>query len=172
MPRGIFPRPVRSVIHVIGPSIAYVPLTRGLFALIEADDAPLVESRNWTAQYHRSSGKYYAFTWAGNNTWDYMHRVLRESSHGVDHKNGDGLDNRREGNLRAASQTQNMANTKKRSDNTTGFKGVSRKRRGFFGRLTHAGKTHYVGYFANAEDAYAAVCAKSRDLNGEFARFK
>jgi len=42
----------------------------------------------------------------------------------VDHKNGNGIDNRKE-NLRNATRSQNMANTRKKAKRTSRYKGVS-----------------------------------------------
>ena len=61
-----------------------------------------------------------------NRRTEYLHQFVAkllgiESM--VDHKNLDGLDNREE-NLRPASYSQNNANQRIRSDNTSGVKGV------------------------------------------------
>ncbi len=58
------------------------------------------------------------------------HRVIWKLIYGtdpqaIDHINGDGSDNRIS-NLRSVSHEQNMRNTKRRVDNTTGFVGVER----------------------------------------------
>ncbi len=71
-------------------------------------------------------------------------------------------------NLREATNSQNMANAPLRCDNTSGFKGVTRR--------SHAkswearvGGTH-IGFFKTATEAHAAYVAKARELYGEFAR--
>src|SRR4051812_1085602 len=57
------------------------------------------------------------------------HFVLKnDKSVIVDHENLDGHDNRKF-NLRVATKSQNAANSKKRSDNTSGYKGVSYDKR-------------------------------------------
>lgn len=57
-----------------------------------------------------------------------IHRQIMNAPKGmqVDHINGWRLDNQR-GNLRIATRAQNQANTSKKPDNTSGFKGVTWK---------------------------------------------
>lgn len=125
MPRPIIP----SVIHhPIGPSIAYVQLTRGLYALIDSDDVDSVSQFRWRAQGRE--GYWYAKTSitiaAKTERSISMHRELlglREGQWG-DHKNRNTLDNRR-CNLRPASIAENNRNQKVRITNTSGCTGVS-----------------------------------------------
>jgi hypothetical protein len=97
-----------------------------------------------------------------------MHRLIMAAPDGigVDHINGDGLDNRR-ANLRLASQRDNSANMAVRASSATGFKGVSWKRRN---RKWQAqiGRT-YLGIFASAEEAARAYDHAAREAWGEFA---
>jgi hypothetical protein len=87
----------------------------------------------------------------------------------VDHINGDVLDNRIE-NLRAATHSQNCMNRRQRSDNTSGVKGVMRRKGKWYGCITLNYKVYPAGYFDCKEDAAAAVDKLRRELHGEFAR--
>lgn len=99
-----------------------------------------------------------------------MHRVLIPNVSEVDHKNGDGLDNRRD-NLRAATRAQNMANSRKRSGGSSQFKGVSWGKRDSIwqAKITKAGKCFYLGNFVLEKDAAMAYDAAAREYFGEFA---
>lgn len=75
----------------------------------------------------------------------------------VDHKDGDGLNNRWT-NLREVSRTLNMQNACKRSDNTSGFVGVywHGQINKWYAQITVRGKTISLGCFEKMEDAVAA----------------
>lgn len=83
----------------------------------------------------------------------------------VDHRNGDGLDNRR-ANLRPATAAQNAANQQLSIANTTGYKGVSLYRNG---RFRASIQRRHLGYFDTAADAARAYDAAALDLFGDFA---
>lgn len=89
----------------------------------------------------------------------------------VDHKNGDWTDNRWK-NLREATQSQNLANSKKPKTNTSGFKGVTYHASGnrWRAKIRHCGKYIHLGLFLKREDAHAAYVSASIKLNHEFAR--
>jgi hypothetical protein len=96
----------------------------------------------------------------------YMHRELTGWAL-VDHKNRDGLDNRR-GNLRPASKSQNAANAPRRSDSTNQFKGVrpsSGGRPSWVARI----QNRHLGTFPTEEAAALAYDAAARETFGEFA---
>lgn len=146
-----------------------VPLTKGMFAVIDAADAVLVAARRWYLQvsgpgilYARSNGRY-------------LHHVLWESwgqpkTRLVDHRDGNGLDCRRQ-NVRAATRAQNNRNSRLRSDNRSGFKGVTEVRPGRFrAQCRFGGRNQYLGRFDTPEEAHAAYVAAAREHAGEFAR--
>jgi hypothetical protein len=73
-------------------------------------------------------------------------------------------------NLRLTTQSLNNCNTRRRSDNTTGFKGVGQHQGGFRARIRLHGKQRLLGVFETPELAHAAYCRASHELHGEFGR--
>ena len=96
----------------------------------------------------------------GSKTDVYLHHcIIGRPLNGmqVDHRNGDGLDNRR-CNLRIVTVSQNQHNSKIRCDNSTGFKGVSFNKRisKYTSQIQIEGKRVFLGYFNTPEDAAKA----------------
>jgi len=80
----------------------------------------------------------------------------------IDHKDGDEGNNVWT-NLREATQAQNMQNTKHRSNNVSGYRGVSRFRDKWQASIGLNGKSFHLGYFVDPEEAHAAyLSAKAR----------
>ena len=88
----------------------------------------------------------------------------------IDHINGDRTDNRIE-NLRAANKSTNGMNSKTRSNNTSGVKGVSWKAElnKWFAQLKANGKYVWSAYFNTLEEAATAIAAAREQHHGEFA---
>lgn len=99
----------------------------------------------------------------------YLHRFILQPPPGLlgDHKNGDGLDNRRE-NLRVATKGQNNVNRPVK--NATGFRGVSRRPRYFVAYICIDGRGFHLGCFKTPEQAARAFDAAALAHWGEFAR--
>jgi hypothetical protein len=89
----------------------------------------------------------------------------------VDHINGVKDDNRW-GNLRPATRSQNNGNSRLRTDNTSGLKGVSfsKERQKWTAQIGIHGKQTSLGRFETREAAYAAYAAAAHRHFGEFAR--
>lgn len=89
----------------------------------------------------------------------------------IDHIDRDRRNNRW-ANLREATRSQNMANTGRRRDNKSGFKGVSRhvQTGRWQAHSSGGGRTVYLGLFDSAEEAHRAYVAFATDSFGEFAR--
>jgi len=93
----------------------------------------------------------------------------------IDHINGDPTDNRK-CNLRECTQSQNNANSKIRSDNTSGYKGVILDKRAvkkgyrnvWLARIRPQGKLIHIGAFETRKQAYRAYCEKAKEYYGEF----
>ena len=84
--------------------------------IVDVSDFEIVRSYRWCLQCKR-----YVY----NTEVGLLHRFLLNASKSllVDHKDGNGLNNRRE-NIRVCNQTQNLGNSKVPISNKTGFKGV------------------------------------------------
>ena len=87
----------------------------------------------------------------------------------IDHKDGDGLNNSW-CNLREATRLENSGNSRRRSDNTSGAKGVRLDRGKWIAQIVVAGKLRRLGTFNTLEAAAAAYEAAATEHFGEFAR--
>lgn len=90
----------------------------------------------------------------------------------VDHINGVRTDNRWS-NLRPATVAQNTWNSKKRSDNTTGHRGVvwipSIKL--WRAKIQANCRVYEIGYFKTKEAAVRAYQRRAKEFHGDFAKF-
>jgi hypothetical protein len=161
------------IIRIEG-GVAYIPLTKGREAVIDAADVPLIEGFNWYAK--SSAHTIYAARnvyGSGSQVTVRMHRLLTSADAGldVDHIDGDGLNNRRS-NLRVVRRHENSQNQRLRSDSTTRLKGVCwHKRAGMWYAQIQAQKRKVsLGYFGCPTAAHFAYIKASRDLHGEFGR--
>ena len=100
--------------------------------------------------------------------WFYM--TGKWPSEGLDHINTDRTDNRW-ANLRLANKSQNEANSPRNKANTSGFKGVSRKRNKWQAGIKKDYVRYNLGSFATPEEAHQAYCEAAKETFGEFARF-
>jgi hypothetical protein len=103
-----------------------------------------------------------------------LHREIMNAPAGllVDHRNGDGLDNRR-GNLRLATHSQNACNCRRNKSKTSSrFVGVNFKKREncWCAQINYQGKAHWLGRFTSEADAARAYDTAARKYHGEFAR--
>lgn len=89
----------------------------------------------------------------------------------IDHINGVTNDNRW-GNLRPATRRQNCGNQKLKSNNSSGFKGVSwdRSHNKWKAEIGINGRSTYIGRFDDPAAAHAAYMEAVKVQYGEFAR--
>lgn len=152
--------------------MAQVPVSGGLLATVDDADLAVVAPYSWCRHQRKGSKTIYARAVVeGSKTL--MHRLLLPDTKEVDHRNGNGLDNRRE-NLRPATRSQNQANIGLLSSNTSGFKGVTwdAERGRWKALIVVHGKRIKLGRFLNKEDAARVYAAASVKYFSEFARTK
>lgn len=149
--------------------VKVIRLTQGRFAIIDPEDFPTTSQFRWRAAHGGARGHtWYAVRWTGPRDSRRilgLHAFLTGWSR-TDHRNGNGLDNRR-CNLREASAPQNGANIHVRSDNTSGHIGVCWDQENSKW-LVRSGHRH-VGRFADFDEAVQARHIAMAARYGEFA---
>jgi len=147
-----------------------IPLTRGNIALIDKEDYDKVKDYGWYSNYNKNTQSFYAMT-ETDKKGIRMHRHLLNNPKGfdVDHIDHNTLNNRRR-NLRLCTNSQNIMNSKIRSDNSTGFRGVSfnKKTKKYIARIMIDKKTITIGTYITALEASEAYNKVAKELHGEF----
>ena len=129
--------------------------------LIDSEDFEKVQGYGWYAVKGRNTSYIRAQIPGSGERGKkiYLHHLIvgqPSKGHEVDHKNQNGLDNRRE-NLRIVPRSVNRANSKQYANNKTGYRGVSKNLQGkFVAFRTINGVTNYLGSFDTPEEAAKA----------------
>lgn len=145
-----------------------VPLTNGLIATIDAEDADRVLAHKWYARF--SNTNIYAGTTVKVGKM-LMHRFILDAPKGsmVDHVDGDGLNNRRS-NLRYCNYAQNGTNSRNHKIGKWGYRGVTWHPYGYWcARIRADGRRISLGYFSSPEEAALAYDEAAKAMHGEFA---
>jgi hypothetical protein len=144
------------------------------FALVDDCDFDSVSGYKWYAKKkHKvfyAAMNYSSETPSGRID---LHRFIMNPKSGqeVDHRNGDGLDNRRS-NLRVCSHRQNLMNQRIRKGASSKYKGVvwDKTNKKWKASIGFNYKLIHLGRYINEKDAAMAYDKKAQELFGEFAR--
>lgn len=167
----------RSVIdQPSDPSVRLIALTRDMVVAVDAADYEDANMMLWMASCF--DGKWYAARTIridGKKTTLLLHRYLLGLKPGdgilADHKNGNGLDCRRN-NLRHGRPDQNSQNRMPWKNGASRFKGVRPyyyKPWLWMAEIRLSGKTKTLGVFVLEEDAARAYDTAALENYGEFA---
>lgn len=132
--------------------------------IVDEEDEHLLEAHSWCFK----DGKYPLARIKGKNV--YLHHLILKSTFLVDHIDRNPLNNRRS-NLRPSNKSTNSMNSKLRTDNTSGIKGVSWNKEKSLWEvyITKNKNRHRLGYFKELKDAALKRADAEMKVFGEFA---
>ncbi|GAJ07077.1 unnamed protein product, partial [marine sediment metagenome] len=147
-------------------------LTQGKAAIVDNEDFGYLSRFKWHAV--RVGHNWYANrnikTMDGYKSQRMQWDILGKNT---DHKNGNGLDNRRD-NLRTCTKAQNTRNQRREPTKLSPYKGVKRKvyryRIMWEAKISVEGRQIYLGLFGIAEEAALAYNKAALIYFGEFAK--
>lgn len=146
-----------------------IPLTRGQFAIVDAEDYARLSLYTWFAE--GTAKNYYAVR-KENGRSIKMHREITGAPDHlvVDHIDHNGLNNRKS-NLRVCTFAENCRNLRNVRRKTSKYKGVCWKKRlkKWAAAISCNNKTYHLGYFKHEMDAALAYDEAARKYHGQFA---
>jgi hypothetical protein len=152
--------------------MAEIKLNNGMIAIIDDDDFESISKNKWFYAEGRHTGYAVRNVKRKSGLPRLMHRciIAAEKGQAIDHINRNGLDNRKQ-NLRVCNTAQNTSNSKMRSTNSTGYRGVCvcKKSGNFYARI-HVGRAKInLGTFKTKREAAEAYNQAAIHHHGEFA---
>ena len=154
-----------------------IQLTQGKHAIVDDIDYPKIKGFSWYLSREKNGLLYAKAYVRGSKTYTSvrMHRLLlgltSRDRRQVDHRNSNGLDNRRK-NLRVVSNAQNSMNRRKQAGCLSDYKGVSYdKRKGRWRTMIMKDqRAFHLGFFKSETEAALAYNKRAKELFGEHAR--
>lgn len=150
-------------------------LTQNKTALVDDEDFEYLNRWRWYADKGYKTFYAYRFEYPfgnGERRKIYMHKCILNSTNNIktDHKDGNGLNNQKL-NLRLATHSQNISNSRLHSNNTSGYIGVyySKTEDKFRGEVRLNGKRLLTKRFNLPQEAALSRDKLAIKLQGEFA---
>lgn len=158
------------------PFMKIIRLTQGKRTMVsDADFEWLIQWRWYAVRVKNLNGEQWCAVRSKQNRLLYMHREIAARSglprsRRYDHRDRDGLNNQR-ANIRPCTNSQNMANTAKRSGATSQFKGVHWRRdcSKWQAQIRVRYRLIHLGYFGDEYAAHHAYTAAAQKHFGPFA---
>lgn len=154
--------------------LAYESVTfKGLTFLVDKEDVHLLGSYAWQVKSVGDRHYLHRSTWnPARKGWSTIifHRLILgvdDTAISVDHIDGNTLDCRK-ANLRLCSNGQNRVNSRMNTNNSSGFRGVSLRRRD--GRWIAKISNTFIGAFDTPEQASEAYAREAERQYGEFVK--
>jgi hypothetical protein len=165
--------PIRKI--TIKNGKCFIPLTKNRTAICDEIDYEKISGMNWYSFRGNRGIEYAASHPRGGGRNLFMHRHIlgiKDFKIKIDHKNNDGLDNRR-CNIRKCTNTENSHNSRLSKRNTSGLKGVSliASSGRWYSQIRIHGKNHFLGSFSNKVDASNAYKQASLKHFKEFSPY-
>lgn len=148
-----------------------IMLTQGKVALVDDCDYEELNKHKWCACKCRNT--FYAKrckTIDGKRTTLYMHNIILGEKHGlvIDHKNGNGLDNRKE-NIRHTTVRGNNCNKHIMKSSKYPFVHWRKDKKLWQSTVRINNKTKHIGYFKEEIKAYNKAILFLKEILGEIA---
>jgi len=158
-----------------GYSFRRIYLGQSQWTILDVEDYYKFANIGWALGGYKKN--FYAVGGIKNKNGEFeivrLHRAIMNppKRRVVDHRNGNGLDNRRE-NLRIATKSQNACNNRKRRNSTSRFIGVYfHKWHGLWvASIWYRGKKIWLGQFESEIEAAKAYDRSALKYRKEFAR--
>ena len=148
--------------------VRYIPLTRGLYALVDAKHYEWLSQYKWSV-HDTGPGKAQYAVRGHKGKKIFMHREIMHTPPGmvVDHINRNSLDNR-EANLRNCTRLQNLQNRYWHAGQSQ-YRGVCPQSDKWMATVGYNNETIYVGLFDDEIEAAKARDRKAYELAGPYA---
>ena len=145
-----------------------IKLTQGKYALVDDKDWEWLSQRKWRVVCYPHTDYAKDVSSVG------MHRLIlnleKRDGKEVDHRNGNGLDNRR-GNLRICTHSKNMQNRHRLKKGTTcTYQGVSMVTGGWCAQIKKDYKAMWLGTYKTKKEAAQVYDKKALELFGPDAK--
>ena len=143
-------------------------LTKGKYTIVDDKDYDSLSQWKWS--FLNSGGGYAVRNSKGKIIL--LHRqIMNYPKEGIDHKNGDSLDNRR-CNLRVCDQLSNTKNSSSHRDSLSKYKGVTWQKglNKWRSRIMFNGIVRNIGVFNDETEAAISYNNMAKKYHGEFAR--